>query len=106
MRVPNLRRMRNLTSTLLAAQRQTSAQPYVRAVLSDAYGGVSRLRFPRHYTGSEPEYYVAAAGAGDGSLIRARIDPVTKVLCLQRVADPGPGSSFSSWTPVATVSVS
>ena len=56
--------------------------------------------------GSEGEYYVAAAIAGDGSLIRARIDPATKVLYTQRVANPGPGSTFSAWTSHGTVSAS
>jgi hypothetical protein len=98
--------MRNLSATLLAAQQQPSGRPYVRAVLSDFHGDVSRIRFGRHYTGAEGEYFSATVGAGDGSLIRARIDPVTKVLYTQRVTAPGPGSSFSSWTSHGAVSAS
>src|SRR5262245_24434809 len=98
--------MRSLTSTLLAAQQSASGAPYVRAVFSDHHGDVSRLRFSRLYTGSEGEYFMAVAGAGDGSLVRARIDPATKVLYVQRTTSPGPGSTFSSWTSVVTVSTS
>ena len=98
--------MRSLSSTLLAAQKQPSALPYVKAALSDASGDTARIRFTRHYTGSEGEYFSAVVGAGDGSLIRARIDPTTKVLYTQRVASPGPSSTFSSWTSQGTVSAS
>jgi hypothetical protein len=96
--------MRSLSATLAAAQKQATSLPYVKAVLSDFHGDVSRTRFSRHYTGSEGEYFSAAVGAGDGSLVRARIDPSTKVLYTQRVASPGPGSDFSPWTSHGTVS--
>ena len=43
--------MRTISATLEAAQRQANAAPYVKAVFSDHYGDVSRLRFVRHYTG-------------------------------------------------------
>jgi hypothetical protein len=98
--------MRTLSSTLLAAQKQTSSLPHITAVLSDYHGDISRLRFTRHYSGSEGDYYAAALVAGDGSLIRSRIDPVTKVLYTQRVTSPGPGSDFSSWSSHGAVSAS
>jgi hypothetical protein len=98
--------MRTLTSTLAAAQKQASSRPYVRAVFSDQHGAVSRLRFNRLYDGSEGEYYSAATCPADGSLVRARIDPATKVLYTQRVASPGPGSDFSQWASHGTVSAS
>jgi len=41
---------------------------------------------------------------GDGSLSRARVDPASYQLYRQRVASPGPGSDFSPWTGVCTVS--
>jgi hypothetical protein len=41
---------------------------------------------------------------GDGSLLRARVDPASNQLYRQRVASPGPGSDFSPWTVVCTVS--
>ena len=98
--------MRTLSQTLLAAQKAASGTPYVRAVFSDYAGDRSRIRLTRHYTGSEGEYFCAVVGAGDGSLIRARIDPSTKVLYTSRVTSPGPGSTFSSWTSHGSVSAS
>jgi hypothetical protein len=98
--------MRTLSQTLLAAQKAASGTPYVRAVFSDYAGDRSRVRLTRHYSGSEGEYFCAVVGAGDGSLIRARIDPSTKVLYTSRVTSPGPGSTFSSWTSHGTVSAS
>src|SRR5687767_3653986 len=98
--------MRIISSELLAAQRSASARPYIHAVFSDYHGDTSRLRYQRHYTGAEGEYYTAATVAADGSLIRARIDPTTKVLYTQRVTNPAPGSTFSAWTSHGTVSAS
>ena len=95
-----------ISATLLAAQRSARARPYVHAEFSDYHGDTSRLRYSRLYTGAEGEYYTAAAVAADGSLIRARIDPATKVLYTQRVADPGPSSTFSAWSSHGTVSAS
>ena len=96
--------MRSLSGTLAAAQKQPSAQPHVSAVFSDYHGDVSRLRFQRLHSGSEGDYFSAVTVAGDGSLVRARIDPSTKVLYTQRVTTPGPGSDFSAWTSHGAVS--
>src|SRR6476660_4529834 len=98
--------MRLLSDELRAAQQQASARPYVTATFSDHHGDTTRLRFQRHYTGAEGEYHVAATITGDGSLVRARIDPATKVLYTQRVANPTSGSTFSAWTSQGTVSAS
>ncbi len=98
--------MRTLSATLLAAQRSASGEPYVSAVLRDAYGGFDRARFVRYYDGAEPDYYSAAVLAGDGSLIRARIDPSSHVLSTQRVAAPDDASDYSVWTSQGTVSAS
>jgi hypothetical protein len=98
--------VRLLSAELRAAQQQASARPYISATFSDHHGDTTRLRFQRHYTGAEGEYHVAATVAGDGSLVRARIDPATKVLYTQRAANPTPGSTFSAWTSQGTVSAS
>ena len=66
--------MRTLTSTLLAAQQSASGEPYVRVRLSDLDVGVPRLRWTRWYTGSEAAGPCGVALAGDGALLRARID--------------------------------
>lgn len=96
--------MKSLSATLLAAQKSASAQPFVRAELSDYQGDRSRIRFSRVYAGAEGEYFSAAVVAGDGSLVRARIDPSTKVLYTQRVASPVPSSDFSQWVSHGGVS--
>jgi hypothetical protein len=96
--------MRTLSSTLLAAQRSGSAEPYVTVTLSDRIGGAPRLAWERLYTGAEADAYHAATVAGDGALIRSRLDPASHHLYVQRVAAPGPGSDFSQWTDMGQVS--
>ncbi len=92
--------MRELTSTLLDAQKQATAVPYVKIEAVNKIAGVVRLDWSRLYTGSEPDYYHALAMPSDGSLVRARITPPAdaRKLYRQRVASPGPGSDFSQWT--------
>ncbi len=96
--------MRTLSSTLLAAQKSDSRLPYVKVEILDRVAGTTRLTWDRLYSGSEPDFYHAAAMPGDGSLVRARVDPSGYQLYRQRVASPGPGSDFSPWTGVCTVS--
>lgn len=93
--------MRTLTSTLLAAQKNSSAVPHVQVVLRDRIGGVRRLAWERLYTGTEPDTYHAAAMPGDGSLLRARVDGGQ--LFYQRVANPEAGSNFGAWTSLGAV---
>ncbi len=97
--------MRSLSETLLAAQKSASALPYVRVEVSDRLASVVRPRMTRLYTGSETDSPHAAAMPGDGSLIRARVDPSSSRLYIQRTADPGPSGNFSSWTYLNDVSM-
>ena len=92
--------MRTLSSTLLAAQKESSRIPYVKMEAKNRIAGAVRLDWTRLYTGSEADCFHALTMPGDGSLIRARLTPVTdgrKLYC-QRVANPGPASDFSNWT--------
>ena len=82
--------------TLPAPQRSSSAVPYLKVTISDLVAGIRRLAYSRLYTGSEPDGYHAAAMPGDGSLLRARSSGGG--LYYQRVANPGAGSNFASWT--------
>ncbi|MEZ4501748.1 MAG: hypothetical protein R3C39_03915 [Dehalococcoidia bacterium] len=95
--------MRTLSSTLLAAQRSSSATPYLRVTLSDLDVGVPKLRWERWYTGAEADGPCAAAVPDDGALLRARIDPATGTLSHQRVAAPTASSTYSAWTSLGTV---
>ncbi len=92
--------MRNLTSTLLAAQQEASHTPYVKVEARNKIAGVVRLDWERLYTGSEDDYFHALTIPGDGSLIRVRITPPadSRKLYRQRVANPGPSSDFGTWT--------
>ena len=92
--------MRDLSESLLAAQKQASRIPYVKLEASNRIAGVTRLDWTRLYNGSEDDYFHALTIPGDGSLIRVRVTPPSdsKKLYWQRVASPGPGSDFSQWT--------
>ena len=92
--------MRTLTSTLLAAQKQAASVPYIKIEAVNKIAGVDRYNWSRLYTGSETDYFHALTIPGDGSIVRARITPVSdnRKLYRQRVSNPGPGSDFSQWT--------
>ena len=97
--------MRALTPTLRAAQQAASAEPYLRVRLFDRDAGAIRLRWQRIHDGEEPDGPCALAAAGDGALLRARIDPTTGALSRQRIADPAAGAGLASWTAVASAVV-
>ncbi|MBI2831810.1 MAG: hypothetical protein HYX79_06100 [Chloroflexi bacterium] len=91
--------MREISDTLLSAQKKASRTPYVRVEASNKVSGVVRLDWERLYTGTEDDYYHAVTLSGDGSLVRVRITlPAdSRKLYRQRVAGPGPQSDFSQW---------
>ncbi len=92
--------MRNLSDTLLAAQKEASRTPYVKIEAKNKIADVVRLDWARLYSGEEADYFHAMTIPSDGSLIRVRITPPddSRKLYRQRVADPGPESDFSQWT--------
>ncbi len=92
--------MRTLTSTLLAAQQQANAVPYIKVEVVNKTAGVDRYNWTRLYEGSEVDYHHAMTMPGDGSMVRARTTPPndSRKLYRQRVVAPGPGSDFSQWT--------
>jgi len=92
--------MRDLTATLLAAQKKATAIPYVKVKATNRIAGVVRYDWDRLYTGAEADYYHAMTMPGDGSLIRVRatLPGDSRKLYRQRVASPGPTSDFSQWT--------
>ncbi len=88
-----------ISAALEAAQQSMPQRPSVRVTMGDWDVGVPRLRWTRWYTGTtEAAGPCAAAVAGDGALLRARIDGVTGELLLQRVAAPSEASTYSAWT--------
>jgi hypothetical protein len=91
--------MRQLSSTLLAAQKQATSVPYVGVVASNRHSGVVKLQWERLYTGTEDDYFHALTISGDGSLIRVRVTPTadSRKLYRQRVASPNPQSDFGQW---------
>lgn len=91
--------MRQLSSTLLAAQKEASRTPYVKVEASNKHAGVVKLRWERLYSGAEDDYYHAVTMPDDGSLVRVRVTPPSdsRKLYRQRVANPNPQSDFSQW---------
>ncbi len=92
--------MRTLTSTLLAAQQQAIAVPYIKLEAVNKIAGVNKYSWTRLYDGSEVDYIHTLTMPGDGSMVRARTTPPSdsRKLYRQRVSSPGPGSDFSQWT--------
>ncbi len=89
--------MRNLSTTLVEAQRSPARLPYVKVEVVERVAGVTRLSWSRLYQGSEPDFHHAATIPGDGSLLRLRVDPADNGEYRQRVENPGPNSDFSLW---------
>ncbi len=92
--------MRELSSTLLAAQKEAARTPYVKVEAKNKIAGVVKLDWERLYEGEEDDYFHGVTMPGDGSLIRVRLTPPGdgRKLYRQRVTAPGPESDFSSWT--------
>lgn len=92
--------MRSLSETLLAAQKQPAAVPYVKVFARNRVNGVVRLDWTRLYTGNEELCPHAVTIPSDGSLVRVGTTPAaqTRAMYCQRVAAPGPGSDFSQWS--------
>ncbi len=87
--------MRELSASLLSAQLSPSREGIVSVVLRK-----KRLDWQTLYSGGEEDCYHAAAFAGDGSLIRARLGTAadSRKLYRQTVASPDESSDFSAWT--------
>lgn len=99
--------MRQLSETLLAAQKEATRTPYIEVKAFNKHAGVVKLRWERLYEGEEDDYCHAVTMPGDGSLVRVRVTPPAdaRKLYRQRVADPGPQSDFSQWTYTGQYSV-
>ena len=97
--------MRQLSNSLLRAQRSSSAKPWVRVEALDRMAGIARLRFQRVHTGSEAEGPHALTIPADGALIRARVDPTNSHnLYVQRISNPSPTSDFTQWVSLGPAS--
>ena len=90
--------MRTLTSTLLEAQQQANAVPYIKLEAVNKVFGVDKYKWTRLYEGSEDDHFHALTMPDDGSMVRVRITPPSdaRKLYRQRVADPGPSSVLLS----------
>jgi len=93
--------MRNLSTTLLAAQKKADHLPYVEAEVRDYEQGIKRLTWTRLYEGSEPDNHHGIAFDGQGSMHRIRAT-ASNTLYRQKITNPGPSSDYSQWTQIAT----
>lgn len=91
--------MRELSETLLAAQRGQSARPCVRVTVDDRHVGVGRLRLSPVYNGEEDDGPFAMAAAG-GYLLRARVDTEGQLRFCRTEA--GLGGGWDAWAVLAT----
>lgn len=98
-----------ISSALEAAQQSMPQRPSVGVTIGDWDAGVPRLRWSRWYMStSEALGPCVAAVAGDGALLRARIDAATGALFVSRVATPTASSDYTAWVSLGgagTVSV-
>jgi len=76
--------VRNLSSTLLAAQKSATRRPYVKVQVVERVGGITRFNWSTLYEGDEADHFHAATCPGDGSLIRLRVDPADNKLYRQK----------------------
>jgi len=93
--------MITLSGTLAAHQKRTARSPNLEAKAAATRDGFPLLLWERWYTGSEQDNYHATAIAGDGSLVRLRLDAGN--LYLSRVANPAAGSTYSTWSLLAAI---
>ena len=93
--------MKAISATFEAHQQGSARVPSVRVIARPERWGVPLLRWERYDSGSENDSPHAMTVADDGSLIRARNDWGT--LNVSRVTSPGSGSTYSSWTNLATI---
>ena len=91
--------MRQLTDSLLAAQKKPDRLPYVEAKVYDFEQGIQRLHWTRLYEGSEPDSHHGIAFDDQGSMHRIRVSGNT--LYRQKITNPGPSSDYSQWTEAA-----
>jgi len=99
--------MRNLSSTLKAAQRSASIDPYVKVEIVERLGGIARLTWDRIYNGNGEDDYFHACWAGyiasppshvGDFLYRIKSDADTNVITQQVVEISDSMSGFDSWS--------
>lgn len=98
--------MHSLSETLLAAQRERAAIPYIHATLAERWGGVTQLRWERLVSGQEPDGPHDAVITSRGSLIRIRAQADPNGLFVQRTASPQPDTQFGMWQNLGGTSAS
>ncbi len=88
--------MKPISASLKRHQRGRDRVPHVRAIVRGERWGVPILPWERRYRGEEADCPHALAVTGEGAVIRARNDG--GALSVSRVANPGPGSAWGTWT--------
>lgn len=99
--------MRTLADALLEEQKKPVRKPLVKLEVQ-AYGHPAQsdsiqweaFGWQRFYLGSETRFHHGCCISGDGSLHRVRLDGTA--IRYSRVTNPGPGSTYSSWSSGST----
>ncbi len=99
--------MKTLSAALQVSAQADAHTPAVRARLYNKRVNHFRPQYTTLYSGAEEDHYHAACFAGDGSLIRARIETdAPNFKCFtSRVASPGAGSDYTAWVDQGAVSI-
>lgn len=92
--------MKTLTATLEAAQRAARRTPALATTAYAERGGTPILRWAHWYDGAEADVPGACCVTAAGTLIRVRNTGGT--IYYSRVTSPTSGSTYSSWTSLAT----
>lgn len=90
--------MRTLSATLLAAQKEGDGEPLATVTIDDRHIGIFRPRWEEVVEDTVADGIACAGYSHDGAFLRARVDPLTHDLYVQRVEEAANPAQWTSWT--------
>lgn len=90
--------MRQLSATLAAAQKRHITQPAATVTIDERHCGIMRPRWELFVSDTVGDGPSVIGVAYDGACIRARSDPDTQTLHVQRVVDRANTGEWTAWT--------
>ena len=95
--------MRTLNSLLASEQTKTTGRPTAQVIIDDRFIGVFRPRWTLVSNDDTiPDGQIAICATYDGAILRARVNPTTSTIYIQRITDPDTISQWTTWTSLAT----